>query len=85
MSKKICTSLLVGILIGILPNLARADEVTDWNQIMLEAIRTAGNSGGILATRVGAIVQSSVFDALNGIERRYTPVHDLKGRSSGSL
>ena len=27
------------------------------------------------AMRAGAIVQSSVFDALNGIERRYTPIH----------
>ena len=26
-------------------------------------------------TRVAAIVQASVFDAVNGIERRYTPIH----------
>jgi hypothetical protein len=52
----------------------RADEVTDWNQNMLQAAHVAGTSPLIL-TRNAAIVQSSVFDALNGIERRYTPVH----------
>ena len=28
-----------------------------------------------LSTRLGAIVQSAVFDAVNGIERRYTSIH----------
>src|SRR6185436_20716279 len=27
------------------------------------------------ASRVAAMMQSAVFDALNGIERRYTPIH----------
>lgn len=26
-------------------------------------------------TRVAAVVQSAVFDAVNGIDRRYTPIH----------
>ena len=52
----------------------RADEVTDWNQNLLEAAHVAGTSPLVL-TRVAAIMQASVFDALNGIERRYTPVH----------
>ena len=26
-------------------------------------------------TRVGAIISASVFDAVNGIERRYTSIH----------
>ena len=37
-------------------------------------VRTAGTPAPP-ATRIGAIVQSSVFDALNGIERKYTPIH----------
>src|SRR5436189_1055555 len=53
---------------------SQADEVTDWNQNLLQAAHVAGTSPLIL-TRVGAIVQASVFDAVNGIERRYTPVH----------
>ena len=51
-----------------------ADEVTDWNQHFLDAIRTA-NTPAPLAIRPSALVQTAVFDALNGIERRYTPIH----------
>src|SRR5947208_12645127 len=52
----------------------RADVVTDWNQIMLNALVTA-NLSPIVAIRAAAIVQTSVYDALNGIERRYAPYH----------
>ena len=51
-----------------------ADEVTDWNQHMLHAALVAGTTP-LVTTRVGAIVQAAVFDAINGIERRYTPIH----------
>src|SRR6267142_4136750 len=59
-------------LVGVRP--AAADVVTDWNQITLNAIKTAGTSPAA-TPRVLAIVQASVFDAVNGIERRYTPYH----------
>jgi hypothetical protein len=53
---------------------ARADEITDWNQILFQAALTA-NTSPLIVSRVAAIVQAAVFDAVNGIERRYTPVH----------
>src|SRR5437870_1149069 len=53
---------------------AVADEVTDWNRTMLSAIRVAKTAPPI-TPRVMAIVQAAVFDAVNGIERRYTPYH----------
>jgi membrane-associated phospholipid phosphatase len=53
---------------------ARADEVTDWNQLMFQAALVAKTSP-LVMTRVAAIVQAAVFDAVNGIERRYTPIH----------
>jgi len=53
---------------------ARADEVTDWNKNMLQA-GLAAKTSPLVMTRIAAIVQASVFDAINGIERRYTPVH----------
>ena len=62
------------VLLFAVPGLAQADEVTDWNKIMLDAIRTSGLSP-VVGTRAAAIVQSSVYDAVNGIERRYTPIH----------
>src|SRR5207245_8337071 len=53
---------------------ARADEVTDWNQIMFQTALVAKTSP-LDMTRNAAIVQSSVYDAVNGISRRYTPIH----------
>ena len=56
------------------PAVAGADVVTDWNRTMIAGLEAA-NPPPPLASRIGAIVQTSVFDAVNGIERRYTPVH----------
>jgi hypothetical protein len=55
--------------------LAAADEVTDWNQMMLVATVTAPATPAPVTTRVAAIVQAAVFDAVNGIDRRYTPIY----------
>jgi PAP2 superfamily len=61
---------------GSISNAVRADEVTDWNGIMLEAAHNAvPPTSPLVMTRVAAIVQASVFDAVNGIERRYAPIH----------
>jgi len=51
-----------------------ANEVIDWNQNFLQAAHVA-NSSPLATVRLSAIVQTAVFDALNGIERRYTPIH----------
>ena len=53
---------------------ASADDVTDWNQIMFQAALVAKTSP-IDMSRNAAIVQASVYDAVNGIDRRYTPLH----------
>jgi len=50
----------------------RADEVLDWNAVLRQAVLAAPGAPG---ARLSAIVQASVFDAVNGIERRYTPIH----------
>ena len=52
---------------------AQADEVLFWNDVVLRAIRI-GNTPGPLQGRTAAIVHVAMFDALNGIERRYTPI-----------
>ena len=56
------------------PATVRADDVTDWNRAMLRAGLIAGTSP-LAMTRVAAMVQVAVFDAANGVERGYTPVH----------
>jgi hypothetical protein len=53
---------------------ARADEVTDWHEHMLTALVKA-NVNPIVSSRDAALVAAAVFDAVNGIERRYEPIH----------
>lgn len=54
---------------------AAADEVTDWNNILIQALFAPPAVPAPLAQRPAAIVMASIFDAVNGIERRYAPVH----------
>jgi len=56
------------------PAVAGADVVTEWNRTMIAGLEAA-NPPPPIASRMGAIVQTSVFDAVNGIKRRYTSVH----------
>jgi hypothetical protein len=55
------------------PELSRVNYVLEWNQIFYETLiaeRTANSS----SQRLGAIVHTAIFDAYNGIDRRYTPI-----------
>ena len=53
---------------------ASADVVTDWNKLMFRVSLIAG-APAQNAGRIVAMVHAAVFDALNGIDRRYTPIH----------
>jgi PAP2 superfamily len=68
--------MLVAVVVAALSGsaVARADVVTDWNRAMIAGLE-ASKAPPPLANRIGAIVQASVFDSLNGVERRYTPFH----------
>ena len=50
----------------------RADAVTDWNANTEQAIFTAAQ-GPPVQGRFLAIVHAAIFDAVNGIQRKYTP------------
>jgi hypothetical protein len=52
-----------------------ADEVLDWTAIAIRAMLVPPAVGGALQPRALAIVHVSIFDAVNGIERRYEPIH----------
>ena len=54
-------------------------EVLEWNQIFIDTL-IATNTANSSSQRLGAIVHTAIFDAYNGIERRYTPifVHDRR-------
>jgi len=53
------------------------DQVLEWNQIFIDTL-IATNTVNSVSQRLGAIVHTAIFDAYNGIERRFTPifVHD---------
>jgi PAP2 superfamily len=57
---------------------AHTNVVIDWNQTMLSTFQAAAVPAPA-ANRLGAIVQSAVFDAVNGIENRYAPIHVQPG------
>src|SRR5215470_9810973 len=56
------------------PGTTQADTVTQWNLTMIAGLEAAAIPPPPSA-RIGAIVQASVFDAVNGIDRRYGYYH----------
>ena len=50
----------------------RPDQVLEWNQVFIDTL-IATNTANAASQRLGAIVHTAIFDAYNGIERRYTP------------
>ena len=56
---------------------ASSNQVLDWNQIFIDAL-IATNTPNSSSQRLGAIVHTAIFDAYNGIDRRFAPifVHD---------
>jgi PAP2 superfamily len=64
------TLLVIALLI--IPAAAAADAVTEWNEIAV-ATAAAGKHGASDASRTTALVHAAIFDAVNGVEARYTP------------
>lgn len=71
MAKKLGLALLLAVLGA---GSAAADVVTDWNQVLLDAIRTS-RTNPPRATRAMAMMHVAIFDAVNGIDRQYEPYH----------
>ena len=55
------------------------NQVLEWNQIFIDTL-IATNTANSSSQRLGAIVHTAIFDAYNGIERRYTPIHVAAAR-----
>ena len=49
------------------------NQVLEWNQIFVDTLIVTGTPNSS-SQRLGAIVHTAIFDAFNGIERRYTPM-----------
>jgi hypothetical protein len=52
---------------------APVNQVLEWNQIFIDTL-IATNTANSSSQRLGAIVHTAIFDAYNGIERRYTSI-----------
>jgi hypothetical protein len=82
--KHLRTALFVPfVVITCLVTPAWADEVLDWNEMLFRAAVVGGTSA-LNMSRTSAIVQAAVFDAVNGIERRYTPIHVMPAGPGGA-
>jgi hypothetical protein len=52
---------------------APVNPVLEWNQIFIDTL-IATNTANSSSQRLGAILHTAIFDAYNGIDRRYTPI-----------
>jgi hypothetical protein len=57
--------------------------VLEWNQIFIDTL-VATNTANSSSQRLGAIFHTAIFDAYNGIDRRYTPVFVDSGAPRGA-
>ena len=69
-------TLIVALLAAspLLVSAATPDPVLEWIGVMNTAV-LAGGTSPLVTTRVVALVSASVFDAVNGIEPRFQPLH----------
>ena len=72
------------LLVCTISNAALANEVTAWNETCFRTALVASSSP-LNMTRFAALVHAAMFDAVNGIERRYTKIQvDPNGPSDAS-
>jgi membrane-associated phospholipid phosphatase len=88
---RVLSSVCLAALMAVLPGRASAaapDPVLEWMKITNDTVIAAGTAP-LLTGRQAALVSSAVFDAINGIERRYQPIrvttrapHDASRRAA---
>jgi hypothetical protein len=49
------------------------NQILEWNQVFVDTL-VATNTPHSFSQRLGAMVHTAIFDAFNGIDRRYTPL-----------
>ena len=67
-----CAAVAVVCLFG--PARLSADEIIDWNNILLDAVRTNSMSP-LPTTRISAAMNTAMYDAVNSIARTHQPYH----------
>ena len=59
------------------------DQVLEWNQVFIDTLIVT-NTANSSSQRLGAIVHTAIFDAYNGIEKRYAPLFVRKDAPPGA-
>lgn len=59
------------------------NQVLEWNQVLIDTL-IATKTPNSSSQRLGAIVHAAIFDAYNGIERRYQPIFVRPGAAPGA-
>jgi hypothetical protein len=67
-----------------LRSLIHADAVTDWNAALEATLQNPSERGPRVPGRILAILHVAMFDAVNGIERKYEPCHVTTGAPPGA-
>lgn len=76
--------LLAGVFLsGAVVSGALADVVTDWNATLEAAMRNPVPSVPV-QVRAAAMVHAAIFDAVNGISRKYAPLHVTEPAPAGA-
>jgi hypothetical protein len=80
----VCALLLIGIAATPSPSAAAPrDPVLEWINIMNDTV-LAGGTPPFFTSRIAAMVSASVFDAVNGIDPRYRPIHVRPNAPNGA-
>jgi hypothetical protein len=77
-----CTFVMLGLVMVVARPVA-ADVVIDWNNVLLDAVRT-GNVNPPMASRAMAMTHAAIFDAVNTIDRTHFPYHVQLNVSPGA-
>ena len=71
--QRLLISTVLAVAIATTARAQNANQVLEWNQIFIDTL-IATNTTNSSSQRLGAIVHTAIFDAYNGVERRYTPI-----------
>ena len=74
---------LMVLVLGMTGSFARGNVVTDWNDVLLQAIRT-DRTPPTIASRAMAIVHIAIYDAVNGIMRTHEAYHVSANAPNGA-
>jgi hypothetical protein len=79
--RRICLG--AGLLAASLPA-ARADAVTDWNLALEKSLAVPAERGPRVPVRTLAILHAAMFDAVNGIEKKFAALHVTEAAPGGA-